>query len=1100
MGKAQYKRKAVGDTHFTLNMATRMVQNGWKLVYPKIRDHKGERELPFMYFFRTIDHPKKSPNLTSGTNQPSGKTSQIPANSAYLKNVSAGAKHTMGGAHSVVCPQPSAVQPAVPAAGQSGLSISQIPSLAAMRGNDPEFVIAFDSEFYTDSDNIRHVLSWQFAYELPDDPDHLEELLIVSRDGSCAALSQILDVIFQQHPGLLRQFHSRSVDYRETRIWEVPVVNKSGNVALKRFRDFDSAVDACCDDDYKKALIAGGRNKKCIFELIPGENGRDVSVPRADCVVKGWPLGYLNDYKYANKESLPVTILCHTGSADLTTLCVDSKYEKDLLKKVSAVQGGLVSLEEFYMHNARLIEYWSFIPVVCSVRDTMCYAPAKKKSLADLGETIGVPKLDVPAPYSKSDMLSFMQNDLKDFCEYAVNDSVVTLCYAGELWGYNVKMPVTVTSASVHAAVPVLQKALGVSKSQFNEVFRGLELVKKGKGVKQPYPGAKPAYYEKTRLEPISQNASILQGVAQNSYRGGYNGCMMVGYFPFQTWDYDLENAYPTCMSLVPDIDWENPIVMELKEQWLNPTLIRSPFDPIFGYVEFEFPETVKYPCISMSIDGNLVYVRKSKRPVYASAPELYLALRLGAKVYAHNLYVGNVRMTSDGRVSHSLFYAVKQLVNDRADVRSMQGEHDGLMQLLLKQAVNSLYGKTAQDVIEKHTWDSMTEEMENIGGSPVTSPVHACLTTAGVRAVLLATMNQLHDMGRRVFSVTTDGFISDASFDELNSLDLYGFAPAFRAARLAITTTDNHPGSDAMWAVKHQQKDLLNFTTRGNASLNVGDPEHGVLPGVMAHNSYVSGYDPDSRLDRLKTMYEVCRRRGRIYTVQKAFTPFRQLSRGIDRLDFLVRDQERELSMDFDLKRKPLKESVYTEIISFDRLWDMNKDNPDDPYYPFPPTKYKLDRDDVEIACFDTSAYEDEDEFQLYKKTGAACTVLATEEDWDIFFAKVSGKKTGNVQHIKDVEWSKLFSCVMAYRLGVPIQAYGGTAVRIPYLDSPDHTVQEKVDWINQFNTSRKKFNVNSWKDCRKQSRASQMLPESIFIDKLDQMVNWTPPAPKQP
>ena len=64
-----------------------------------------------------------------------------------------------------------------------------------------------------------------------------------------------------------------------------------------------------------------------------------------------------------------------------------------------------------------------------------------------------------------------------------------------------------------------------------------------------------------------------------------------------------------------------------------------------------------------------------------------------------------------------------------------------------------------------------------------------------------------------------------------------------------------------------------------------------------------------------------------------------------------------------------------------------------------------------------------------------------------------------------------------------------------IPYLDDPDKSVDEKVDWINQFNGSaKKKFSVNTWKDCRKQTRASQVLSEALFIDKLKDMVYWMP------
>ena len=135
--------------------------------------------------------------------------------------------------------------------------------------------------------------------------------------------------------------------------------------------------------------------------------------------------------------------------------------------------------------------------------------------------------------------------------------------------------------------------------------------------------------------------------------------------------------------------------------------------------------------------------------------------------------------------------------------------------------------------------------------------------------------------------------------------------------------------------------------------------------------------------------------------------------------------------------------------------------------------------------------------EVLYYKNIGRACTVLRTCEDWNLFFDKVDAKKDGVRRRIIDLEWSKLVSCIMAYRLGIPLAGFGNAPVSIPYLDDPDRSVADKVEWIQSFNQSqKKKFTVNTWKDCRKQTRASQVLSESLFIDKLKDMVYWTAPA----
>ena len=172
-------------------------------------------------------------------------------------------------------------------------------------------------------------------------------------------------------------------------------------------------------------------------------------------------------------------------------------------------------------------------------------------------------------------------------------------------------------------------------------------------------------------------------------------------------------------MALIPDVDWcsaAGVIAYEETNKLLTRSLVRSPFDPVFAYVTFEFPDDVVYPCIPISVNGSLIYPRKSDEGVYASAPELYLALALGAKVWVKRLFAGNIRYNSDGSVSHSLFAVVKNFVNDRDLAQKVFGKKS-LADLFLKTGVNSIYGKTAQDIIEKATYSAMKEGMVELGG-----------------------------------------------------------------------------------------------------------------------------------------------------------------------------------------------------------------------------------------------------------------------------------------------------------------------------------------------------------------------------------------------
>ena len=1068
---------AAADTNCyrSVQMQRDLVSDGWERRQLRRDNSKYLVDEPFLVFHREIPVPPSCGHWRKCTFSPIGQNGQNPETldtSGVSASNSPGASLTMGVPIGAALPPPPGIapaggRPAVPAPSSgAGLarSLSDILTVQRMRPGDKSFVLGFDTEFYYDQSGSRHVLSWQFAFIQPGRDGFVQQLLVFSGDASrLLPFSFVLNYIIENF-GVYQALGKGNADnggfsFFRTHRWRVPVVNRQGLIRPKEFTSFDEAVKQCCNPGLANALQKTGRWRKADVVRTDTPSGRETHYrPEMD----GYPVGYLNVYTEADRHAVPVTLVCHTGSADITTLDFGNLYEKDMLLRLSQIQGGLMTLKPYYMHNPVLSRHKYFYPVQLSVRDTMGFAPSKKKSLASLGATIGVPKLDVPKPFTKDDMLSYMMGDPLGFAEYAINDAVIALLYASELWGCNALMPITVSSAAGRAAVPVIKEYFGLSEGDdagFNMMYRGLKKVKKGL-VENPKSFG---FLENTALEPLDFDCEMFQIFAKNAYKGGYNGSSRIGFYGEVTNDFDLENAYPTCMSLVPDVDWQHCVALEVTDKPLTRSMVRTPFDPVFAYVDFTFPEDVKYPCIPVTVDGCMVYPRSNEGcgGGYASAPELYLALMLGAEVRVRRLIVGNVLFRPDGTPSHSLFAVVKQFVNDR-DVAKLSFGKGSLAELLLKEGVNSIYGKTAQDVIDKTSWSASSETMVDIGASQITSPYHASLTTAGVRCVLLSAMNQLEDLGYKVYSVTTDGFITDADLATVSGLDLYGFARLFQTARMMLV------GDPTMWAVKHSQDDLVNLTTRGNASLIVGDSAAGVLPGVMAHNSFVTGEVPDSYEDRLAFVTQVLSRTGRLRTVGTAFVKFKELARRENRLDFSAHMQERMISMDFDMKRKPLRETL--------------QDVPVTVGY----TMYS-------IANFATGPYETVGEYQRYRSVSKAMTVLRSFKDWVMFFDKLDARADGKHRIVRDMEWSVLFSAVMAYRLRVPLDAHGGKPLAVPFLDDPAHSVADKVEWINEFfNLSKKPFTVNTWKDCRKQMRLAQMLPEALFIDKLDAMAGW--------
>lgn len=943
---------------------------------------------------------------------------------------------------------------------------NDLETLRLVKRDAQRLVFAIDTEFYypDSSRPERMILSWQIVFADPRDLSEIHELVFCSNNGLRVGCGMVLAYIIERF-GLasiladmgLSKCLPKGFRYEDSRRWVVPEYDTKGNLwdELTVFPDkwgtydnFEDALASCKDPAFKRAYDALVRNNPQRPERHKLEIDRE-TFERLELA------GYVNDFTdfHSGKRYLPITLLCHAGKADLSAFDLDEKsFEKDLLRRVSDIQGGLATLNPFQMNPHLVKSWWRFYPLSVVVRDTMCYAPAGLKSLDALGRSIGVPKLTLPAGYSKDDMLSYLLGDPLSFLDYSAQDSLVTLGYAGKLFEFNRELPVTASSAAVRVAKGVMQEKYNLPTTEdFNRWFRGLTLVDHGK-VKNPKTGRLQPF---KRLEPLNDDCRILQEYARQSYKGGLNGCSFVGWVDTHTYDLDLESAYPTAMACVYDIDWEGPkpIAREWRNEWMQLQDFRTPMDPIFAYVDqFEFPADCPYPCIPINIGGKLVYPRTlGKRDgVYVTGIEIWLALRLGAKVHVSRAVQGTYRLDENGQPTRSLFEATHALVRDRGIVKTHLASQPELnvYEQLLKTMVNSLYGKTAQNVLEKSTWSALKQSMEDLGCSAISSPTHCSMTTAIVRCTLIAAMNELHLQGKRSYSYTTDGMITDATAAEANSLSLLGLAPYLRAARTALV------GDDTVWAMKHEQDCFYNLTTRGNMAPNVETPT--MKKGVCAHNSYIDAFENGSLGDRLHCLHLWFTRTGKVECTHAAWSKFKDMSGKESRVDFNVRPQTRHLSMDFDLKRKPDESSVVTVH----------------------PVLYG---ETYELANVSTIPYETPEEFELWYERGRSCRCLRTEDEWHTLFGKVLLDPAQSSQRrVRDWEWSRIMTCVMGHRLGV---------WHIPTLDDPSLTVEGKCNWINGFNKSKKKFKAGDWKNARRQNRQSQMLPRDMVIDLLTAM-----------
>ena len=511
------------------------------------------------------------------------------------------------------------------------------------------------------------------------------------------------------------------------------------------------------------------------------------------------------------------------------------------------------------------------------------------------------------------------------------------------------------------------------------------------------------------------------------------------------TTDFDLQNAYPTAMANIIDIDW-NEHVRDLPRDYLRLQDLMNPLIPAVAVGDFDFPESCYCPNIPVPVKGGMKIYPLHGKNVYMTGPDMYLALKLGAKIKIFRGFTCTMLLTKDGTPSQCLAYAVTSLVQDRM-LAKKKYKNNPLVEKSLKTMVNSCYGKTAQNVSPKTRYNAKSMGRVDAEPSSVTSPYHASYTTALVRCMLIGCINQLHDMGYHVYSVTTDGFITDAPTEVVRGLDAYGFAQIFQRGRYTLNQTREKCDANQVWEPKHYNDTFLNITTRGNVAVND--------EGVLAHNSYTTGKIKDSRADRDAYIIAVLSREGRLKCSTKVWTEFSEI---VERKhDFHVAETIRQLSMDFDYKRRPVVETAVDTPVHYDSA----------------DGQYSVD---TIIAEFDTLPFDDAEEFLNYRNTMQNENCVKVTADLERVKVKSTVKTKGYIG--KDLNRKILLSILMGYRSGL---------YPIPSLDGLKQS--EAVNVINSWGVS--EISLSDWKNCSRAKRQENMLPRELIEETLQRILS---------
>ncbi len=505
------------------------------------------------------------------------------------------------------------------------------------------------------------------------------------------------------------------------------------------------------------------------------------------------------------------------------------------------------------------------------MRDSLLLCPAGKKSLADLGELVGLPKVEL-----EEDQISHMDRLLREnrdlFLEYAQRDPEICVEHALIMMSLNHEV-------TGEYAVPPTLSSIGVVQLIQTWEASGLDrhAVLGTENVNDPKYSKRLGRSIKLRRDVPLQARQLYESFATECYHGGRNEQFFFGAGKEGVWnDYDLCGAYTTAMLTIGLPDWTR----------LHPTRDQDAFQPeVMGYarVRFEFPPGTRFPCLPVRSPYGLVFPLSGES--CCCSPEIYLAAKMGARL-----------QILDGIILPSSFHVRPfEAFVIGCNKRRKSYEKGSLPEQLWKEIGNSLYGKLAQGLMMKRCFDSRSGDYRPLPPSRVTNPFFAAYITSFVRAVLGEILSRLLD-DVEVCSATTDGFLTTASADDIQAATQGPLCRLFAQARLRVC------GDQTILEAKHRIAQPLGWRTRGQATLKPLPGE----PVVLAKAGIKPPRQMEQKTEQNDWMVSLFQNR----TAKSKLDV--QLLRCLPEIhkhggDLVGKTITRRVSMEYDWKRRPI-------------------------------------------------------------------------------------------------------------------------------------------------------------------------------------------------
>lgn len=594
-----------------------------------------------------------------------------------------------------------------------------------------------------------------------------------------------------------------------------------------------------------------------------------------------------------------IYLICHFTRSDIPGL---SEFKDGSLRKelgLENVRNTFVTLGKSIVRDMSQ-DPNDPIPVNITVRDTLHLSPQGFQSLESIGDLLGFEKIKLGKTIEenltvKKNMKSLLTTNWELFREYSIRDSEICVEYSKHLitiyhqLSKKYSLPVTLTSIGVD----ILQNHWGELGVDPHRIV-GKELVRK-----RVWNKLRGHYQMKKELVDLQRLFWSLDFLTE-CYHGGRNEQFVFGPGHEDVWfDYDLQSAYPSTMSLIGIPDWDG--IRQIKD--LDELLSYKPVDLVFCNVEFEFPDSVRYPCLPVRTDNGLIFPRKGVSSTHIS--EVKLSEKLGCKLkFIEGRYIPSVRHKDPNGINRVFREFLKTCTEKR-------NEHPKktMMNLFWKEISNSTYGKLGQGLRRRRVFDLKDETVVDLQPSVITNPVYSGFITSFCRGVLSEIMNNLPS-DRVVFSVTTDGFLTNTTEEELKKSTHGVLCRYYKDSRKQLV------GDETIYEVKHVVRQPLGWRTRGQSTIKPGLTDD--LPSPKEEDLIVlakGGIKLPEKLSKREENY-------RMVDLFFERTPNSQLPEitGIGIKDMYLKGEDfidvsymKRVSMEFDWKRKPINPRMMT-------------------------------------------------------------------------------------------------------------------------------------------------------------------------------------------